>query len=198
MIGLTLLLILAFAGGILVQMSRPNVGRTWFPGMVPPNPAAVNTTAVDSLKSDSSEETKAEAFLGQVAAHARYLLEQKAALDRQAREEKIAYNLLRSRGCSPDSEECSRLVARQKQTQAELTSLDAALKEAGRLEMLLNRLVDSHAVARSTLDPELRLEIRRFLARCTPDDLPEISDEQWHGGPDSAMRLNAGSTSSGR
>jgi hypothetical protein len=191
-----LLIGLAFASGVAVQTSYPTMGRQCFPALdrsaAAPAPAA-RLVGGDSPRRDDEE--RVDQLLSQVGAHARRLSEQKAALQRQDKEQRIAYQILRTRGQSADTAECMRLVERHKLLAISLDECDAALAEAERLESKLHELVDSRGVPpeEMTLDAQLRAEIRRSLNRHpTADKLsPTIPNEQWQGGPDKLMYQDA-------
>ena len=138
---------------------------------------------------------RADRLLAEVAKHARILARKQEGLERTAKEERIAYNLLLSRGYPASSPECSRLVKRQKGFQTAISRVSGALSQAQRMESRLHEVVDQTDAGSTEvrIPAQLRADVRAYLARYRSSLGPEplIPDEQWGAGNDALMTLGS-------
>lgn len=147
--------------------------------------------ALQVTKTPPPTRAEPEQLLAALADCARNLAEKERELVRQAKEDRIAYQLLRARGYPADAPECERLVANQKRLNEAIAQISAELAEARRLETGLQKVLDE----RSTLPKDVtkREPLLREIRACVHKhkmalhERPVIPVEQWEGGPDRYM-----------
>jgi hypothetical protein len=134
----------------------------------------------------------ADRLLSELDSHLRRLLAERDQLEAAAKEDRIAYSLLRSRGYADDSPECRRLVNRQKQMEAAAARHDEMIDQTRQLQPQLDDVLDTDGVANSEvgLPEQLLADIRRCLSKSRVESPTgnEIPDERWSGGPDVLMK----------
>ena len=117
-----------------------------------------NRSNTGGMLRESTEEPnavpEAEMLLTQVDLHLKELLAGRMRFESGAKEDRIAYSLLRVQGYSDDSVECQRLVSRQRQLGAAGERLDAMISEARRLQRRLHDVLDA-----SRAEPQSRLRV---------------------------------------
>lgn len=177
----------ALLGGFLLGRRFPGPVRQ---GGASPR-AQEQITSPDTDEEDAFDRTAADELLTTIGAEIRKLSARREALSREAREGRIAYNLLRQRGYTDDAPECKGLIDRQKTLRADLTKVESALEEArGLYERVVQATQWPHADSGSRqIDRRLRTEVREYLwrrSRPTGTEAP-IPDERWGGGPDRYM-----------
>jgi len=130
-------------------------------------------------------------LLSDLDSHLRRLLAEREQLEAAAKEDRIAYSLLRGRGYSDDSPECLRLVNRQKQIEAAALQHHQIISDAKQLQRRLCDMLDAAGSANpeAGLPAQLAADVRRCLSRSRVESPTgyEIPNERWDGGPDALM-----------
>lgn len=186
----------AFVLGIVVGGRQINLSSSSPVRSEPGAHQLVQTDAADTQRTSPAKPDdgprQTDRLLSEVDLHLRHLLAERGKVEVAAKEDRIAYSLLRSRGYADDSTECRRLVNRQKQLDGTAAQLDEMISDARQLQRRLCDVLDTAGVPHSEagLSAQLLADIRRCLSKSRVESPSgkEIPDERWNGGPDLLMK----------
>ncbi len=192
---------LAFAVGFALGTLRPSASEIVGHGVpASSNPGPSQDDRVPTSRTVGEESSKgAVELLAGLRVQVRALFSERDSLSEEAKRASVAYSLLRSRGATDDSSECKRLLFRKAGLEKQLEKLTVALKDALRVEVLLEEEIERTArdtQSERTLDTGIVERGRRILDRLTiayPREEAPIPEYRWSGGPDRFMAPEGGS-----